>query len=242
MKKILLTCAIVFIATLTYAQRVADLSITLNTPAAGSKIRTGVAFNMNITYKNNGPDVIKTTDTILFVWGVGTTYFPNTAAFLPHPNDLAVGDTMNVTVNNQMLNGGNGAAMNLCAYAVLFNAEQPDSVNDNRLGGNNQSCKSINYSGVGIGEIKANVKSFETSSYPNPASSLMTVEFNAESNESFAVVIYDLQGRVISTVENVASVNGAQSVDLNVSNLSKGIYIYTVTKAGNISSSKFTVE
>jgi hypothetical protein len=244
MKKILLTCTVALMATFSYAQRVADLTIKLNSPATGAKIRTGTPFNINITLKNNGPDVIKSTDTILHVWSISNQLNPQLFALIPHTSDMAVGDTLNVTIPGNQLQGGNGTSYNLCSFAFLFNAEEPDTVFDNQLNAaNNRSCNTINYSGVGIGEIVASkVSAFATSSYPNPANKAMTVTFNANVNETYSVQIMDVQGKVISTIENTASTSGTQEVPVNVSVLNKGIYIYTVNKNGSVSSSKFIVE
>lgn len=243
MKKVLLTLAIALTASFTFAQRVADHSVRLNSPAANSKIRTGVPFTMNFTVKNNGPDMIKTTDTLIYVLGIGNVVYPNTAALLPLNADLNAGDSVTFQVPNQQISGGNGSTLTVCAYVVLNNRELPDTIKDNVLGGNNRSCISINYSGTGIGEIIAgNSNTFSSNVYPNPASSEIFIEFNSASNLNTVVNIYDMQGRLVNSINTVTENEGTQKIQVNVNDLSKGIYTYTVTVDGKVSSNKFTVE
>jgi hypothetical protein len=243
MKKVLLTLAIALTANFTFAQRVADHSVRLNSPTANTKIRTGVSFTMNFTVKNNGPDVIKTTDTLIYVLGLNNVVYPNTAALLPLNADLNAGDSVTFQVPNQQINGGNGANLTMCAYVILNNRELPDTIKDNVLGGNNRSCISIVYSGTGIGELTAvNNNSFISNVYPNPASSEIFIEFNSSSNLNTVVNIYDMQGKLVNSINTVTENEGTQQIPVNVSELSKGIYTYTVSIDGKVSSNKFVVE
>lgn len=69
-------------------------------------------------------------------------------------------------------------------------------------------------------ESIANVQSFQV--YPNPASSQVTVSVN-ENIQS--VQIFDLQGRMVNQVSNV----NAMETNVNIENLSQGIYNVVVT-------------
>lgn len=91
--------------------------------------------------------------------------------------------------------------------------------------GNNVYVDNINMGGfLGLSEentIALNV-------YPNPATSNLTVSFNATGN--YTSTITDLQGRTVASQANNAS--GAENVTFNVSNLSKGSYIVTILTEG----------
>jgi hypothetical protein len=71
--------------------------------------------------------------------------------------------------------------------------------------------------------------------YPNPTSGSLNV--TSESNSLSNINVMDLNGNVLKTV----SVNGGNSIQLNVSDLSEGMYIlHTVTAAGT-ADEKFTI-
>lgn len=66
--------------------------------------------------------------------------------------------------------------------------------------------------------------------YPNPASDVLNVSFEALSSD-YEVAILDLQGRTVAS-KSLQSLNGAQTVEFPVSDLAKGSYIVTVTTNG----------
>jgi hypothetical protein len=66
--------------------------------------------------------------------------------------------------------------------------------------------------------------------YPNPASDVLNVSFEALSAD-YEVAILDLQGRTVSS-KSLQSLNGAQTIEFPVSDLAKGSYIVTVTTNG----------
>jgi hypothetical protein len=70
----------------------------------------------------------------------------------------------------------------------------------------------------GLGDIAIE----NVSIFPNPASDVLNVEFNAEASE-YTVAILDLQGRVL------ASESGSQSVAFPVGDLAAGSYLVTIT-------------
>jgi hypothetical protein len=74
--------------------------------------------------------------------------------------------------------------------------------------------------------------------YPNPASDVLNVSFEANSAD-YAVAIVDLQGRVMAS-QNLTALNGSQTIAFPVSNLAKGSYIVTITSNG-VSTSKNVV-
>jgi hypothetical protein len=77
--------------------------------------------------------------------------------------------------------------------------------------------------------------------YPNPATDILTVDFEATNNDDYAVSILDLQGRVVSS-QNLSALNGAQKVTFDVNNLAKGSYVVTVSSNGMTSTKNVVIK
>jgi len=71
--------------------------------------------------------------------------------------------------------------------------------------------------------------------YPNPASGVLTVSYEATSAPDIKVM--DLSGQVLKTIPAA----GQHSVNINVSDLSEGVYILHVATAAGAANEKFTV-
>ena len=63
--------------------------------------------------------------------------------------------------------------------------------------------------------------STQFSMYPNPATQLVNVQFNTNVNSNIKVNIFNLQGKSVMKTNTVSNLN---SIQFNVSNLSKGMY------------------
>lgn len=64
--------------------------------------------------------------------------------------------------------------------------------------------------------------------YPNPASNVVNVSFDAPSNnEDFEVTLTDIQGRILIT-KNLNAISGFQKVELSVSDITAGNYMVKV--------------
>jgi len=240
MKKSLLFSVLLLMATIVYSQRVVDIGITMTSPGTTSTIRTGKPFSVNLTVKNNGPGVIKTTDTFVYFMGVGTTIYTQTATRVPITANIPSGGTANYTVSNLSLTGASGGPVTLCSYLILYNGTTPDSVYDMNIDGNNRSCANMNFSGAGIGAISAS--KFTSNAYPNPVSTILNIEFVASKSTSSSIEIFDMQGRTVQTINNGIVEAGVQTVAIDVANLLKGVYFYKVINGAEISMNKFIVE
>ena len=84
------------------------------------------------------------------------------------------------------------------------------------------------------------MSSTETSSlniFPNPASSIIHFNFNNATNEDAVVSIYNLSGQLLK--ENKIQANeGFNSNEMNIEELSGGLYILRVTTQAKIMESK----
>lgn len=82
---------------------------------------------------------------------------------------------------------------------------------------------------VGIKEQSSVVSGFKF--YPNPATTMGTLEINLNDNSKVDVNVLNAVGQVVYTT-SVAGNAGANKIDLNLNNLSNGIYFYQI-KAGS---------
>jgi hypothetical protein len=64
--------------------------------------------------------------------------------------------------------------------------------------------------------------------YPNPAHYKITVSVDVKKDSDFMIKLSDLAGRVILS-ENQSAFGGLNTYELNLSNLSKGIYVLEIT-------------
>ena len=68
--------------------------------------------------------------------------------------------------------------------------------------------------------------------YPNPASDLTIVKVNIRKNTDLTIEVVNMLGQKVMTVDAGAVKPGMNQVELNVSNLTPGVYFYTV-RAGD---------
>ena len=94
---------------------------------------------------------------------------------------------------------------------------------------------------VSIKEVK-DLTILRLSLYPNPTSSVATIEFDLKNNSPVNVTIYDVMGREIKRViQNENKPAGKQKIEINVSDLSSGKYICTVMTDHDVMSANFVV-
>ncbi len=86
--------------------------------------------------------------------------------------------------------------------------------------------------------LKENNKSIEFELFPNPTNSLLTVLSDQFANSITNISISDVLGKVVLSTEN----KNAHQINLNVSELSDGVYFLKVTSEGKSSVKKFVKE
>ncbi len=81
---------------------------------------------------------------------------------------------------------------------------------------------------TGVINIENNV-SLE-SPYPNPASDICTVIYSIQNSSAVKIAIYDLSGRkVMNLMDNTKQTPGRYIIPANVSALTNGVYVFTIT-------------
>ena len=84
---------------------------------------------------------------------------------------------------------------------------------------------------VAIGEAGINELNAENVVvYPNPATNVLNVSFDANASE-YSIAVIDLQGRTVASA-NVSNVSGQQTVAIPVAELAKGSYLVRVSSNG----------
>jgi hypothetical protein len=96
---------------------------------------------------------------------------------------------------------------------------------------------------VSIGEIKTNNELYTVGqNFPNPANGITSVPVNFKKSTSVKLTIVDLLGKVVfnDTFENIPA--GSSQIELNMSNLTSGVYVYSIEAEGFKTSRKMIVE
>jgi hypothetical protein len=73
--------------------------------------------------------------------------------------------------------------------------------------------------------------------YPNPFNPTTMIEFHLEENSHVFLQIYNIEGRLVSTLIDKKMTIGNHRVEFNANNLANGIYIYQI-KVGKFQDSK----
>jgi hypothetical protein len=79
---------------------------------------------------------------------------------------------------------------------------------------------------------------YNLSSYPNPCNDKLDICFNTENEADVKVEIFDLSGKIITAVSYFIQQKGFIDIPVDVSILSEGIYICSITINGNIIAKK----
>lgn len=78
--------------------------------------------------------------------------------------------------------------------------------------------------------------------YPNPATSNVSLQFNANKESKYTIQLHDITGRLLQ-IKKITATNGLNRVNFNVNNYAQGIYMITLMDADkNKRTLKFTKE
>jgi len=93
--------------------------------------------------------------------------------------------------------------------------------------------------------IKENINKINQSTdlrvYPNPASSTTTLEYNLNQATNVTLQVYDMSGRLVSTLDKGRQSQGKHSLQMNVQNLNSGIYMVRIITNYSTNTSKLIV-
>ena len=97
----------------------------------------------------------------------------------------------------------------------------------------------LNVNSVGISNISSLAENFSLNqNYPNPFNPTTNIVFSIPTQENVSLKVYDILGNEVAVLLNNERLSaGKYKADFNGSNLSSGIYYYTI-KANNFSDTK----
>jgi len=91
---------------------------------------------------------------------------------------------------------------------------------------------------VGVGDINPSAISYQLNqNYPNPFNPNTKITYAIPERGNVSLKVFDILGREVAAIVNTTQDAGTHEVNFDASNLSSGLYIYTLT-AGSFSSSK----
>lgn len=93
---------------------------------------------------------------------------------------------------------------------------------------------------VGIKSVENKISAIGL--YPNPAASAVNINIELNSNEKVSVSIFDITGKLVSTViENTEMNAGSNSVNVSTNNLSNGLYFVSVSTGNFVQTQKLVI-
>lgn len=96
----------------------------------------------------------------------------------------------------------------------------------------------INYTSLGIEDIESDIQSYNISMYPNPTTNIFNLKFESDTVSDLNVEIMSIEGKTINTFK----LSNYESLQLNISNLSQGVYITNFYSGNVLISSKRLVK
>ncbi len=233
---------IVLLTTITAsAQRVIDLEVT--NILKPDTVQDSREVNFTFTIKNNGPDDVKTTDTIVYQIyyriGIQTVTFPSDGTFYTYfpKSSLKSGDSLSIsgTIKQQMdvLVTRRGDA---CAGAFVNNETDKIKYEPSfpSTDANNGKCKACLYYDPAIPGLKVveptKVTQGAIKVYPNPAQTEITFVVDVQDgNHEGTLKITDISGRTLLQ-ENINFTEDKKSISLskNISAFAAGMYFVEI--------------
>ncbi len=78
-------------------------------------------------------------------------------------------------------------------------------------------------------------------SYPNPAENVIEIVFNSNSGNTAEMKILNILGKEVKSLNNIETIQGKNSIQLNTSNFAPGIYFYEIKADNTIIRGKFSL-
>ena len=93
---------------------------------------------------------------------------------------------------------------------------------------------------TGINEIKGS--NYQSRVYANPAQSQITLEFDLIETQNGSIEIKDILGQTVKAINSIAFTNGKNKIDIDVSELSKGLCFVNLQSENKFMSKRFIKE
>ena len=145
-----------------------------------------------------------------------------------------------LTINYTWTFGDGGTASTKdAAHTYTANGNYSVKLIANHIYGKDSVVKTINVIATSIKENASSFNSYVI--YPNPTSNLVNIDFELAQANTVEVNIMDLTGKVVATVPAERFSAGANSVKIETSNLSEGVYFVRMSSPESSVSSRLVI-
>jgi hypothetical protein len=91
------------------------------------------------------------------------------------------------------------------------------------------NSKTITLGSVGVNDNNAAVKNYSLEqNYPNPFNPTTEIKFTLAKSGNVSLKVFDILGREVASLVNGTVEAGSHTINFNASNLSSGVYLYTI--------------
>jgi hypothetical protein len=148
-----------------------------------------------------------------------------------------VGASANASTTAEKVVINNAAVGKYYAYVFPYGG----SLSASRCYTINASISSTTFVRLGVGEATDFKQVDDVQIYPNPASSILTIQLNDFSSDSkVSIQMFDLVGKeMMSTTQDMGKENA--KTELDISHIPNGMYIVAVNRDGNLTAKKIMV-
>jgi hypothetical protein len=174
-----------------------------------------------------------------------TTYYDSSASklvYLSHDfNFTAANKDIWTVINNQYNDANPGPAP---LPRLVYNPKEKKGAavwNSKNGSSNSKALFDSDYNLIYSSLASEKPKTFEINVYPNPAKDYVKVNVALKQNTQVAMQVIDMTGKIVM-VENYGNRGGAQTFQLDFSNLKTGLYVLQVRSGSETASYKISIE
>lgn len=121
--------------------------------------------------------------------------------------------------------------------------EAKDVPNHLKNGGTLGSCNQRSTSLASVVATDALIEGLKVAAYPNPFSSLLTIEITAEETELVTFVVYELRGALVKRLyADTTEAGQVQRLELDGSQLAEGLYVGKLITKGQVQTLKLVLK
>lgn len=226
LRKILSTGLLMFagMAAIQAQQRKCDMSVSLVSPAEGAIINAFAQYNVTVSLTNNGPDNLLQGDTIYY--NISPMFALSLKPFYL-PQAIAPGASATMTLESPINNNQNDIDVTApYCLKVVSNAEHKGLFIDTAVTSNNTDCNSVTLRPTGSGTAVKDIAAVTEilNFYPNPAQDNIRIKFESAKAAPVHLIVRDITGRILQQ-QDFGKVTGLSTLPLNITGLSKGLYV-----------------
>jgi photosystem II stability/assembly factor-like uncharacterized protein len=166
-----------------------------------------------------------------------TPFGPSQLFFVDSTHGWAGSGLSKIVTTKDGVNWDYQTTPNFSHYNVFFT----DTSNGWAAGGGTDIIHTTDGGGpVGINQLSSEIPTDYTlyQNYPNPFNPVTSIKYNVKSAENIKVVIYDIQGKILTVLADEKHSAGTYEVKWHSSNYSSGVYFYSLLIEGRVADTK----